>query len=595
MKIKSLCFRGVGSLVGMSMILSLVACGSTNGNTQASNETGADQSSNNATIFNDTSAESETIDAASETSGNSNLETITVLCMNDFSSEVKVNDWEKYDVSKVFSKELADRGIRLEVEGIDNDSFQNVVTTRLASGTDVPDVIAYCWDANGPTKVTQWAQNGLIMAASDLCDKYDTDDSIRKYYDEKCPGAWASNLAPDGKEYWFSYLAHTHYIDSANMEEYIDYHPVTLLIREDWVEKVGEKIKDVYTPDELFDLLKKIRDNDANGNGVEDEVIAIPIDTFKNGIAAAYGLEQFGIIDGFYSNDNKVFSNFEHENFKDYIEFMKKLYDNGLYDTASLGDTQMFSQTVSENKASLAYNYCDWGDFEKQIATDENAEYLPIILNTSSDLSEGFHIFADGMSTTYNQYFVTSSCKNPEAVMKLFDYIYSDDYAILDCVGQEGVNYDIEDGYVKPRNINTSDDPIKYTNLFGTGIGLYALPTVNTVTTLNDRWDFSQLDDYMVPKMEFRKRFCENYVKNCTFEWGSTANYAIPTDEERTFDEEHVAELQTYCQELLSDLILGRKSIDDLDKDIEEMKKLGLDQKIKYDQNRRDRVVEATQ
>ena len=66
------------------------------------------------------------------------LTTIKILCKNDFDSEIKSEDWEKYDVSKVFIAKLEELGIRLELECIDNASFPNVVKTRMAAGVDLP-------------------------------------------------------------------------------------------------------------------------------------------------------------------------------------------------------------------------------------------------------------------------------------------------------------------------------------------------------------------------------------------------------------------------------------------------------------------------
>ena len=53
---------------------------------------------------------------------------------------------------------------------------------------------------------------------------------------------------------------------------------------------------------------------------------------------------------------------------------------------------------------------------------------------------------------------------------------------------------------------------------------------------------------------------------------------ALPTDEELEIVDEYRTVLETYASELLTDLILGRKSLDDLDKYIAEMEGLGLNE-----------------
>lgn len=523
-------------------------------------------------------------DSQGEESEKKELTTVKVLAKNDFGSEIKTADWEKYPVSEVIIAELEEIGIKLEIECIDNGSFENVVNTRLAAGTDVPDLIAYAWvSGNDDAKCIEWGKNGLIYPINELLDQYDDDGSIKAFYDEYAPGVWERCATTDGDVYWFSYLANAaHVIDKETGTPYETASMLGLSIRQDWVEAVGEEMQDVYTPEELFNVLKKMQDEDANGNGLKDEVLSIKIDNFENGIATGFGLS-FSLLGGYYENDNKVFSNFYHENFPAYIEFMNSLYENGLYDSVRLSSTN--EQMISENRVSGVWGYSA-DKFEESLPEVDESKiyYWPIIIDTDGDLSNGFPVRTDSTEAVgYCNYFVPTACEHPEAVTRLMDYVYTENYAVLDWLGLEGTGYEIDENgnYVR---INANE------NFFVTSAGLYALPALNVLPLTASRYNESD-PEYLQKKYEWQYEFStEKYPLTETVEF-STRGLAMPTDEESAFISEKQEILSTYCQELLVDLILGNKSIDDLAEYQKEMDDLGMQEYLKIMQDRLDRAL----
>jgi hypothetical protein len=70
---------------------------------------------------------------------------------------------------------------------------------------------------------------------------------------------------------------------------------------------------------------------------------------------------------------------------------------------------------------------------------------------------------------------------------------------------------------------------------------------------------------------------------------------AMQTAEETAALDRIVTTLETYSQELMVDLIIGNRSIDDFDKYIAEMQSLGLDEYISIYQARYDRYRSLSQ
>lgn len=574
----------------------LAGCGSQPaGNTGDLADTGKSEDAGKESSSTEAEAqEQETPESSAEEAGDKELTTVKILCKNDFSAEIKVADWEKYPVSQILVQDLEEIGIRLELECIDNDSIGNVINTRMASGVDLPDLIAYCWIGGGENDVLDWAKNGLVYSVNELLEQYDADGSIRAFYEEKAPGAWEKNAEADGSVWWFTYLANAHdVVDKETGKIYEKIDPWTISIRSDWVRALGEEVKEVYTPDEFFDLMMKIRNGDANGNGKQDEIVHLDISGFKNGIAQSFGLTN-ELLAGYYEGENKVFSNFYHENFPAYIEFMNKLYESGLYDTSSLSSTN--EQVVSENRAAGVFYYSG-ADYEFSLPEIEEGVdyYRPILLDVDGDLTNGFCTLTDSNDVmTYNQYFVPKSCEHPEAVVKLMDYVYSEKYAKLVQLGIEGKRYEVdENGNYVILNLGAKEEDDANKSLFETGLGLFALPRFVLYPEVTERSDSPELSEkpYQIHKQLWKYKFATELYPMADKREFDGQFLAIPTDEENAVVAEKSEALWTYASELLTDLILGNKSLDDLPEYQQELENLGLTEYMNVIQARRDRVV----
>lgn len=540
------------------------------------------------------------------------LVTIKILCKNDFNSTTKTADWEKYTSSQIMIAELAELGIRLELECIDNANFANVVTTRMAAGVDLPDMIAVAFEGGvSSDQIIQWGKDGLIISADEIIEKYDDDNSILTYWESKAPGTVTSNRADDGVLYWFAYVAGgtSYCLDTQRYSTGLNYR--TPSIRADWLAKIGEEPKLSYTPDELIDILLRFQENDVNGNGLKDEVVCCKISNHWDNFSANFGLSTSRLV---YIDKNGVAtSNFYNENLVPYLEFMKKLYDLGLYDTSAMVTTDMTHELITSNRAAITFDYAYWTDFEKQIIQEE-ALYVPFILDLDGDLNNGFNAYCDVSTTTYNQYFVTSACKHPEAVGKLMDYIYTDHYALLDIAGtpetytlDEQGNVikndmtDIYNSYIEQygEDEGAKQYNYKYASLFNASVGLYALPTMNTLNWVGyeivDPAQEATTDPNYLAKARIVKQFNDAYLIDPDACWiqNNVNLLAAVTDEEKEYRDMVLTDLDTYASELITNIILGRQSIDELDAGIKQLEEMGLTEIITIEQARYDRAHPA--
>lgn len=515
---------------------------------------------------------------------------LSVLCRDKFNEYWDLKDRDNNLSYQAFERELLNRGIEIEYELVDINSIATVIQTRMAAQVDLPDIIADAWTGLTQTDVLNWAENGMLVNLREIVDQYDEDGSIFAFYEEHCPGALASVTAADGGVYWFSYLNGPTYVDKDGNS--LDYKgsPYSPSIRADWLEAVGIEYGYYMTHDELFDALKAIQEADANGNGIPDEVMALGIDGFGNGIATSFGLSVY-LLAAIDQDTGLVYNNVYKSEFLDYIAYMQKLYEAGLYDTVSLGDG-MNTQLIAENKAALTCHYSTWDAYETTIGSAEDAVYAPFILDDDGG-ENGFYLTADPLIGTYCRYMVTSACDDLEAIVDLFDYIYTTEYAVLNRHGIEGYSFeydqnDIPQRLYEPERAMEGWDGMPLVNT----VGMFAFPSILIGDNVLDQ---TVRDDYTKRKSEFH-----NYYTDVAADKGNIEVYtdlgsllALPTTEEmeRTNALENV--LKTYVNELLTDLILGNRSVEALPEYIAELESLGLTEYMDIIQARRDRYTAA--
>ena len=483
-----------------------------------------------------------------------------------------------------FIKDLADRGLKLEYELFDGNAIADAIRTRMAAQVNLPDLIGEAWTGISDSEIISWAKNGLLANLNDAMDKYDADKSIKKFHEKYCPGVLASTTLEDGGIYWFTYLLGPTYVDEKGAPvKNFKGDTYNNSIRADWLEKIGAEYSIYMTHQQLFDTLKSIQGADANGNGAADEIMAINIGDFNNGIARSFGLsnQPLAALD---PDSGKFYNNLYKPEFAGYINYMKSLYEAGLYDTTALGNG-MIANLIADNKAALIYDYGGEYWSEPTINGADDPVFAPILLVSEDDYKTGAaYLSADPTFGTYCHYLATSACKDMEAVIDLYKYIYTDEFAVFDRLGIEGVVFEYDSDGIPHRF-----DDVPQEDFFSI---MLALPSVNTVANIKG---YAKIpDDFTKLKAEYGNFYMKNMDKFRVENPGALGvQIAMSTIEEIDRTDEIENALKTYTSELLTDLILGNKSLDDLPKYTAELEKLGLNDYIKIMEARRDRFVKA--
>lgn len=527
-----------------------------------------------------TSGKEDTNNTSSNTSSEQGKETtakrkLHLLGPNTSNKYIKFEEKEKYEVWGHIQKFLDEANLDLEYELVPAEQYEVVVKTRMASGTDLPDIVNITQLDN--TTVLNLAKQGIIQDLNPLIAEH-TNGNIKHMYDEMFPYAKALTTSADGKMYWFSNL---------HQKTYKKTQPapvaITMLIRKDWLEKLN--IPEPTTAEEYLEALREMRKQDANGNGQEDEILVYAPSGFGGPIAQWFNLgTDITAVD---VENKKVVSPWYQPGVKEYFKYLQRLVEEGILDTSLIGGSyEQQQQKVTENKvASIPeYNLADYLESTVQ----GGAEFLPLMPLKAVEGIEPAAVLEPPF-LVWQKYAITKNCKDPAAAISFFDIIYSEEYADLSFWGIEGLTYKLNEEGAKVFLQNGTDEEKAKTGQVR-GNEIYGDTVFPRVQLANLEYE---LDPNRVPahKVEHQLKIIDYkpYFVNMN------NNYlAIPNDEQLERKTKILNDLNTYSAELATKLALGQKSLDNWDEYIAELKKLGLDELIKIDQELLDRYNELS-
>lgn len=195
-------------------------------------------------------------------------------------------------------------------------------------------------------------------------------------------------------------------------------------INGEWLEAIGMEAPD--TLDEFYDMLVAFKTQDPNGNGEEDE---IPWSFVWDNGAYNMVLGAFGFVNGRHDViDGQYVYVPAQENYRHYVEFMAKLYAEGLL------DAEVFTQTNEQYVAKMQ---------EMIVGFTPNNHYGTIGLEnylktvnckplTSEYNDTPMHPGNQPEVPTYGMC-ITNKATEEEAIaaIKLLDYLYSEEGSFL--------------------------------------------------------------------------------------------------------------------------------------------------------------------
>lgn len=228
-----------------------------------------------------------------------------------------------------------------------------------------------------------------------------------------------------------------------------------MYIYKPWVEKYLNG-KNPETTEELYNFLKMVKEDDANGNGIADEV---PMTGFIGGWATdptVWIMNSFTqcvnplsntnptVAGGMVVNDGKIEYAVMKDEYREGLRYMRKLFEEGLLDNQTfLQDSTQFAATMDASEVNKVAVYANGGvensEFWQQVDGEwQNWEILAPVAGP-----DGVRYSGRGIQTYFEGCIgvVSSTCKYPEIVVALFDFMGSEDAVHHIGGGPEGIGW----------------------------------------------------------------------------------------------------------------------------------------------------------
>lgn len=315
----------LAALLAGTMILSMAACGNKDsGASSSAGGSGAESSGNNST-------------AGGESGGAESDEVINVTMM--VATKAGQGDWNDYWLMDKIEETC---GIRFQVDQIVKDAWDEQVSLVFTS-QKLPMVFL---NDLSDTELATYGSQGLLLPLEDYISE-ETMPNLYRVMEEENVNLLAGMTFPDGHIYSLRGF-------TANPRELAKNR---WFINKTWMERLGiEKMPE--TLDEFYDYLVAVRDGDPNQNGDTTDEIPLGGSYEEDGsyyynafipILAAFGyLGDTKGADYQVGDDGKVFYIPAQDNYKEFLKYMHKLYEEKLL------DQEYFTQNADQRKAKQA-------------------------------------------------------------------------------------------------------------------------------------------------------------------------------------------------------------------------------------------------
>ena len=289
----------------------------------------------------------------------------------------------------------------------------------LASG-DYPEVFfkAAVLDAD------DYGQEGIFIPLEDLIREYAP--TLTALLDER--DLWDELSASDG---------HVYAMPDVRYQELLNNW--LLSYNEVWLDNLGLEVP--TTIDEFYEVLKAIKEQDANGNGDPND--EIPLVCCSDAFTVASLFSYFGT-EGIYNNGyflnldaetNEISFYPTSEEFKNLLATFAQWYEEGLIDNACF--TQKYEEYFAIGKSSDQYGFI-WGDPVSAVGDRQNQYVYIDPIEGSQGLAANAGIVASGLS-------ISDMCENPEVIVAWCDNFYDLETRVMVGNGQQGVDWDYDE------------------------------------------------------------------------------------------------------------------------------------------------------
>lgn len=345
-----------------------------------------------------------------------------------------------------------------------------------------------------------------------------------------------------------------------------------LVLRQDWLDELGLEVP--TTIDEWHTVLTEFK----NKKGAEAP-LSFLVSSLKSAAAFAGA---FDVRSGLYVDNGVVKYGEAEPGYKQFIELMRQWYSEGLIDKniATL-DSKILDSNVLDSKSGAMIGNVGGGIGKWATAMEGIDPNFKLVAAPYPSLNKGERVrFGqyDNMVQSGGSASISSTCKDIELAMRYLDYGYSEEGHMLFNFGEEGVSYNMIDGYPTYTDLIMHNPDGKS---FNDALGIYCRPNGNGPFVQDPR--YMEQSASRPEQKEALKVWADNDADQ------TQMPRIILTSEESDKIARIKSDLDTYTSESFMSFIMGTMSLDDYDAYLNQLKTIGVDEYVKVYQDAYDR------
>ena len=459
--------------------------------------------------------------------------------------------------SLTMNKLMEMSGVTLVFDCVPNNDYKTVMDLRLASQTDLPDILSLQGTQDG-AHIVRYYEDGILVPLNQLMADYAP--NLSRIYAEN-PELKKPMTLPDGE------LAAI-----GNLSAVDGFHAIA--IRLDWLEALDLEMP--KNPDELIEVALAFMEKDPNGNGQNDELGMVGGGLFEfRQPGSLFGLSLCTGSGWMLSEDNQVICCWTDDAYRDYLRFMNKAYTMGAIpkDFASYDYEQFNARhangTIGISTRTFVGDFVYWllPDAPNQI-NQPGSMWVPIIFEEYQGYKD--RLTMEPKAEKWRSNAITIDAKDKALAMRFLDFVMAGEGSEVHRLGIEGVNYTWnDDGILVPNDAwrDTYEDKDAFLgNWFFSAYNPKDYTAEGRIARLENE----------VPEVYAKvKPYLDDIAKIATPAFQSP----IPTQEEGVRLSQIATDMNTYRDEMLVKFINGELSIEtEWDAYVEQMNAIGADE-----------------
>jgi putative aldouronate transport system substrate-binding protein len=347
------------------------------------------------------------------------------------------------------------------------------------------------------------------------------------------------------------------------------------LIREDWVQRVGMRVTDINTVDDLYRAFTLFKTRNINGDGK-------PVYPYMaKGVELQNSLAMWGITEGFYQKNGKVSFGPAEPEFGTAVSTLAKWYAEGLIDPdyatadVKMGDSLMLNNTSGfywgETGGISTMYMSTWKDSQPQ------AKVVGIATPTAA--SGGRHytnhndLIFDGTAMV-----ISKNNKFPVESARFMDFWYSPEGHMIQNFGFEGVTYNM---------VNGNPTLTEWVTNNPNGLSIDQAVSRHTVGAMNGCY----ISDSRM--REYRMLFFD-WQRDSVTRWRTMEAIRMPrvqfTAEESRRLNQIMADINTLRNEMFDKFVMGKEPLSGIGAFTARLKSMGIDEAVAIQQAALDRL-----